>query len=217
MSWPFVSLGCVCFFVFDITIMLCLLEGSLTFGLCQSAIWKCVLSQTKLLEEVIVCSVTGDIAPVVSQSGTQGNNLSFSSIKIKINSPPPSFFLSFFFFFLFCIVKSSPPPPPFFFHTINPFTEKLHGLSCHLRPNVIYFDLARGVSTTLTPNLQCGGQVISSEPTKHRAGEENDKKLIEQTNYVKWPGVAHTLYQFTLQQTCFLLKLCWALTQLAFW
>lgn len=110
MSWPFVSLGCVCFFVFDITIMLCLLEGSLTFGLCQSAIWKCVLSQTKLLEEVIVCSVTGDIAPVVSQSGTQGNNLSFSSITIKINYAPPRWFLSFYLFYHICIVKSYPPP-----------------------------------------------------------------------------------------------------------
>lgn len=123
-----------------------------------------------------------DIAPVVSQSNMQGNNLSFSSIMIKINYAPPRCFLCFYLFDHIFIVKSY---HPFFPIQKNPFTEKLHGLSGHRRPNVIYFDLARGVSTTLTPNLQCGGQIISSEPTKRRAEEENDKKLIEQTNDVK--------------------------------
>ena len=50
---------------------------------------------------------------------------------------------------------------------------------------VIYFDFAHGVSTTLTPYLLFGGQVISNEPTKHGAEDKNDKKLIEQTNDVK--------------------------------
>lgn len=98
---------------------------------------------------------------------------------------------------------------PFFFY-YKPDTRKLHAPSGHFRQNVIYFDLAHGVTTTLTPNLLFGGQVISSEPKKHRSGEENDKKLIEQTNYVKWSGVADTLYQFTLQQTRFALSLCCA-------
>lgn len=58
--------------------------------------------------------------------------------------------------------------------------------SGHIRHNVIYFDLAHGVTTTATLNLLFGGQVISSEPKKqHRAEKWNDKKLIEQTNDVK--------------------------------
>lgn len=73
---------------------------------------------------------------------------------------------------------------PLFFPTINTTPE-----SCMLyqvtSDNVIYFDLPNSVTTTLTLNLQFGGQVISSEPTKHRAEEEIDEKLIEQTNYVK--------------------------------
>ncbi len=85
-----------------------------------------------------------------------------------------------------------------FLTAINPTSEicTLHQVTSD---NVIYFDLAHGVTTTLTPTLLFGGQVISSEPTKHRAEEEIDKKLIEQANYVKWSSVADTSHQFTLK------------------
>lgn len=57
-----------------------------------------------------------------------------------------------------------------FFPTIIPVTEK-NAPSGHIRQNVIYLDLAQVVTTTRTPNLLFGGQVISNEPTKHRAEE----------------------------------------------
>lgn len=64
---------------------------------------------------------------------------------------------------------------------------------------VIYFELAHGVTITLL--ISCLED--KSLAVRCRAAEHNDKKLIEQTNDVKWSTVADTWYQFVLRQTCF--------------
>lgn len=89
--------------------------------------------------------------------------------------------------------------------------RKLRSIRSHQTRCDLFWFSPWCVTTTATLNLLFGGQVISSEPKKqHRAKKWNDKKLIEQTNDVKWSEVADTLYQFTLQLTsAFPLNLCY--------
>lgn len=54
-----------------------------------------------------------EITPVVSQSNMQGNNLSFSSIMIKINKAPPRWFLRFYLFDHIFIMTSYPLFSPY--------------------------------------------------------------------------------------------------------
>lgn len=207
MSRPFISLAFVCLslqrsdvtvLIFIIIIMLCFLENNPDLlSVSLSSLAECKFSQ----------SVRKINLRYATQRNIQKNTLSWWFVPSKAASCSPIYLVTPQFHatsFLLFVPTSSSTPKKWCAPSGQPN-----------RQNVIYFDLTHSVSTALIPNLLFGGQVISSEPTEHRAEEQNDKKLIEQTNYVKWSRVADTLYQFTLQQAHFPLSLCsaagWAL------